>query len=138
MKISIDRLKTERKITLEYKDFQFQNKDLREHTIDPLIVKLNISLIGNENVKLEGELEGNFELVCDRCCEKFLQYKKTKINIICEIEKDEIADKVIHIDTKIKDIVLSNFPMKILCNENCKGICYVCGVNLNKEKCKCK
>ncbi len=28
-------------------------------------------------------------------------------------------------------------PMKYLCSEDCKGLCPVCGKNLNYEKCGC-
>ncbi|MCX8074043.1 MAG: DUF177 domain-containing protein [Clostridia bacterium] len=137
MKISIDRLKIERKIELEYQDSQFQDKGLREHTLGPLNIKVNITLVGNENVRLVGEIEGEFELVCDRCCENFLQHKIIKVDTIFEIEKNELENRIIYIDSKIRDMVLVDFPMKTLCSNNCNGICLKCGVNLNKEKCKC-
>jgi len=28
--------------------------------------------------------------------------------------------------------------MKRLCNEDCKGLCYKCGIDLNKNTCDCK
>lgn len=138
MKISIDRLKIERKISLEYKDSQLEDTSLREHTIGPLSVKVVISIVGNENVKLEGEIEGDFELVCDRCCENFLQHNVIKVDNIFEIEKKEFEERMIHIDFRIKELVLSYFPIKILCNNFCKGICIKCGTNLNKQGCRCK
>jgi hypothetical protein len=45
MKISIDRIKKEKKVVLEYEDEQFQNKDQREATKGPLKLKLVLSLI---------------------------------------------------------------------------------------------
>ena len=30
-----------------------------------------------------------------------------------------------------------NLPMKVLCKEDCKGICNRCGANLNLETCDC-
>lgn len=138
MKISIDRLKIERKISLEYKDSQLEDTTLREHTLGPLDIRLVINLVGNENFKLEGEIEGEFELICDRCCDSFLQHTKIKVDTILEIEKKELEERNIYIDSRIKELVLSNFPMKILCSNLCKGICLKCGVNLNKQECKCK
>jgi uncharacterized protein len=29
-------------------------------------------------------------------------------------------------------------PMKPLCSEGCKGLCAMCGTNLNKGSCDCK
>ena len=30
-----------------------------------------------------------------------------------------------------------NLPQKVLCDEDCKGLCPKCGANLNKETCSC-
>jgi len=137
MKISIDRIKKEKKVVLEYEDEQFQNKNQREATKGPLKLKLVLSLIGDENIRIKGEIEGDFLFTCDRCCDKFLQHKEIKFDEIFELEKKEITERLVYLDNKIKDIVFTNFPIKILCSDNCKGICLGCGVNLNKDKCKC-
>jgi uncharacterized protein len=137
MKISIDRIKKEKEVYLDYEDDQFQNKQLRESTRDPLKIKFVISLVGNTNVRIKGEIEGIFELVCDRCADSFLQNKKIELDEIFELSKKELSDRLVDLDSKVRDIVVMSFPIKILCNENCKGICLGCGVNLNKEKCKC-
>ena len=39
-------------------------------------------------------------------------------------------------DLIYSDIVL-NWPMKILCREDCKGICRICGKDLNTGECGC-
>jgi uncharacterized protein len=137
MKISIDRIKKEKEVYLDYEDDQFQNKQLRESTRGPLKIKFVISLVGNTNVRIKGEIEGIFELVCDRCADSFLQNKKIELDEIFELSKKELSDRLVDLDSKVRDIVVMSFPIKILCNENCKGICLGCGVNLNKEKCKC-
>jgi len=36
-----------------------------------------------------------------------------------------------------EQFVLS-LPMKPLCSEGCKGLCPVCGTNLNRNTCDCK
>ena len=41
------------------------------------------------------------------------------------------------IDGLINNEILLNWPMKVLCNESCKGICKVCGKNLNEGDCGC-
>jgi len=30
-----------------------------------------------------------------------------------------------------------SIPMKLLCREDCQGICPGCGANLNQEACRC-
>ena len=42
------------------------------------------------------------------------------------------------VDKLIYGEILVNWPMKVLCKEDCKGICKVCGMNLNKGDCNCQ
>ncbi|MGB9809870.1 MAG: YceD family protein, partial [Caldanaerobacter sp.] len=34
--------------------------------------------------------------------------------------------------------VILSLPMKFLCKEDCKGLCPICGTNLNYGSCSCK
>lgn len=137
MKISIDRIKKEKNVVLSYEDEQFIKKDVEYQTIGPLKVNITLSLAGEENVRIKGQIEGQFNLTCDRCCTEFIENKKLYIDEIIELEKKEIIEHMVELDTKIRDIVLISFPVKLLCDSECKGICLGCGVNLNKEACKC-
>ena len=38
----------------------------------------------------------------------------------------------------VDDAIAINAPVNFLCDEDCKGICVGCGVNLNDGDCKCK
>ncbi len=40
-------------------------------------------------------------------------------------------------DKLIYGEILVHWPMKVLCREDCRGICRVCGMNLNKGDCGC-
>ncbi len=37
----------------------------------------------------------------------------------------------------IRQEIVLNMPLKLLCREDCKGICAGCGADLNEEKCRC-
>ena len=49
----------------------------------------------------------------------------------------EIHDGTLDIDEAIIESVIINFPTKILCSEECKGLCPKCGINLNTGSCTC-
>ena len=34
--------------------------------------------------------------------------------------------------------IIEKLPNMILCSPNCKGLCYICGANLNETECKCE
>lgn len=137
MKISIEKIRKEIKIDLSYEDRQFEKNNIRESPKDVLQVNFTLSLAGEKNLSIKGEIKGNFKLTCERCCEDFITYKKIGVDDIFELTNKELSEKVVDIGEKVKEIVLASSPMKILCKEDCKGICSSCGVNLNKETCKC-
>jgi uncharacterized protein len=93
----------------------------------------------------------NTKLICDRCTAEFeneissgycMVYlfgeeipdhdkKKVEINYIHpETEKIDISNDV-------RDYAMLAVPMKKLCNEECRGLCYHCGKNLNEGECNC-
>lgn len=47
------------------------------------------------------------------------------------------ADKI-DISNDLREFALLAIPMKKLCKEDCKGLCYKCGADLNKEQCTCQ
>ena len=40
-------------------------------------------------------------------------------------------------DALLRNEISLNWPVKILCREDCKGLCPVCGRNLNEGDCGC-
>ena len=48
-----------------------------------------------------------------------------------------VISKTLDIDRLVLDELFTIIPMNVLCKEDCKGICKVCGTNLNKSTCNC-
>ena len=64
-----------------------------------------------------------------------------------QMEEDDDEDIIIYYDTKnseleIEESILASIdlsrPMSSICGENCKGLCSMCGIDLNVESCDCK
>lgn len=56
-----------------------------------------------------------------------------------EVEYDQLVDgKKIDLTSLCQATLALAFPYITLCQEDCKGLCPQCGVNLNKETCDCK
>ena len=55
------------------------------------------------------------------------------------------SEGVLHVDTRqmldlsdvLRQYLLTDEPLKVLCREDCLGLCPECGADLNTEKCKC-
>lgn len=79
---------------------------------------------------------------CDRCLKEFEQdYEYSFCHTLvrsCNTDNDEYVvcgDNTLDLnELAVSDILLS-LPTKILCREDCKGLCFVCGADLNEGSC---
>ena len=97
-------------------------------------------------VTLEYDVNLCYEGYCDRCAEEIeenlnFSFEHTLVLSLNDEENDDlmlIEDLHFEVDPlAIEDIFLS-LPTKILCSEDCKGLCTSCGKNLNHGECDCK
>ncbi|MBU1147145.1 MAG: DUF177 domain-containing protein, partial [Candidatus Omnitrophica bacterium] len=44
---------------------------------------------------------------------------------------------ILEIDDDIRQEIILDSPMKVVCRPDCKGLCPNCGQNLNVGKCEC-
>ena len=45
---------------------------------------------------------------------------------------------VIDISEDVRQTILLAVPLKLLCRDDCRGLCAGCGANLNTEACRCE
>ena len=97
-------------------------------------------------VSVNAKAEFTLNLTCDRCAVGF----DRKFSVPCEHVlvtelNDESNDELIVVDSLHYDIeplisedVLLSLPNKVLCREDCLGICHRCGKDLNDGPCDCE
>lgn len=109
-----------------------------------------------EIFKIDGEkaidirISYNYNEICHRCLKPTTNKIKTILSgkLVNGREESDIEyqgyDELFYYDDEILDIkehilnqVILSFPMKSLCNSNCKGLCYTCGADLNNTSCNC-
>lgn len=86
------------------------------------------------------------DTICDRCCKPILMEKVVPFSCMLaeELAGDESDDIVLLQDGKadVGDLARTAFILgmdtKILCSEDCQGLCPQCGANLNLGPCSCK
>lgn len=104
----------------------------------------------NKQIVLNGNLYLKYKSPCSRCLEDVSQELNPVLNLILvpesndkefEFENDTIvcsySGNTIDITDYLSEVVSLSLPVKILCDEKCKGLCSNCGTDLNKEKCEC-
>lgn len=98
-------------------------------------------------VYLDISVSFQFEGVCDRCAEevsKDMSFNLNKIlvsSLANDVDYDDyivVENGVLDLDELVTEEVQLFLPSKMLCNDDCKGLCYKCGKNLNYGKCDCK
>lgn len=118
-------------------------------------VTLQMTNRENKRLLISGEVKLVVNIPCDRCLEevpttlhfeidKEIPLQEDSIKVTSEEDDKEMDDTDyligfdLDVDKLIYREILVNWPMKVLCKEDCKGICKVCGHNLNKGECGCQ
>lgn len=119
----------------------------------PIVSKSPISLIienqGDRKVHIEGREDLEILIPCSRCLEEVKTSLKLKFERELDLNKAEAQavetlDEHNYLDGYNLDVdklvygeTLLNWPSRVLCREDCKGLCKVCGQNLNQGTCNC-
>lgn len=112
-------------------------------------VSVVLQNLGTRKIHVEVRADLSLKVPCDRCL------KEVIVPIAVDFSKDfdlkqseeqliEDSDECSYligydfdVDKLICEELLIGFPMKVLCKEDCKGICKVCGADLNESDCGC-
>lgn len=110
-------------------------------------VKINGTVSNKASVvSLNLFIEYTFAAPCDRCGVD-TEHNHTVIVdklLATAIERQEsdtiitVPDMKLDVDEFVYSEVILDLPSKHLCNDNCKGICFKCGKNLNEGECGCE
>lgn len=89
-------------------------------------------------------------LECSRCLDLYPQelefsyeevYTEEPFRIIGKLTEEDfkytIENNMVNVSKSVRENIIINLPIKPLCREDCKGLCPICGKNLNREKCNC-
>ncbi|MDK9708797.1 MAG: DUF177 domain-containing protein [Desulforhopalus sp.] len=114
-----------------------------------------VSRQDKETVVLKGEMDGRYNLVCDRCGEVFEKRLLSEFSYLVTTRQEDdfesveqecsdedaltlyLAEPVIEVEEILREQALLAVPVKNVCSEECRGICAGCGVVLSRETCRC-
>ncbi|MBR1701322.1 MAG: DUF177 domain-containing protein [Lachnospiraceae bacterium] len=135
-------------IALEMTEFSNGSDTCRVKEKSP--VHLTFANIGEGKAHIEGSGSLVLAAVCDRCLTEVdlpitLSFDRVVLSpeAAAEDEDAEADDQLfmdgyqLDVEAFVHDEIIVNWPVKILCKEDCKGVCPVCGQNLNERECGC-
>lgn len=98
------------------------------------------------SIKTEGKVI--LDIPCDRCLtsvetevsyvvDEIVDFSDNASEDEAKEEKDYIGGYELDVDKLVFGEILISMPGKTLCTPDCKGLCFVCGNNLNIKECNC-
>ena len=97
---------------------------------------------------MTGSLHTTIHGVCDRCASDFDRFVEFPLDVVLvtELTNEENEDEWVFplegdsadLDDIVRTVFVLNLDSKLLCDEDCKGLCCRCGKNLNDGPCSCQ
>lgn len=134
-------------VTSGLKEFSFNGNVYVAENIDDFVLTLKNE--GKRRANISGKCKVTLKMLCDRCLDEVKKDFTATIDEIIDMaifESDKIDeinelnylyDCNIDMDALLEKELMSLVPVQVLCKDDCKGLCKVCGKNLNYESCDC-
>ena len=97
---------------------------------------------------MTGSIETTIHGTCDRCATAFDREIEFPIDVVLvtELANEENEDEWVFplegdsadLDDIVRTVFVLNLDSKLLCKEDCQGLCCRCGKNLNDGPCNCQ
>ena len=97
---------------------------------------------------MTGSIRTTIHGICDRCAAEFDRDIDFPIDVVLvtEFANEENEDEWVFplegdsadLDDIVRTVFVLNLDSKLLCSEDCKGLCHRCGKNLNNGPCNCQ
>ncbi len=97
---------------------------------------------------MTGQIQTTIHGICDRCTSSFDREIVFPIDVVLvtELADEENEDEWVFplegdsadLDDIVRTVFVLNLDSKLLCKEDCKGLCHRCGKNLNDGPCNCQ
>ena len=97
---------------------------------------------------MTGSIETTIHGTCDRCATEFDREIVFPIDVVLvtELANEENEDEWVFplegdsadLDDIVRTVFVLNLDSKLLCKEDCQGLCCRCGKNLNDGPCSCQ
>ena len=145
MRINIKQLRSGEVSSLPF-EFKTDISDIEPTMASEVTISGEVRVLAGV-LLLSMKAEGERNLVCDRCAKEFKRVTSVPFEscIVDHLDNDTDEDDFIVCEGDELDlselavsIFILGFDSKNLCSEECKGLCQICGANLNEQACNCK
>jgi len=155
MRIELDKLEEHGgKFTRLYEANELSLDDPEVRLVEPAQISARVRLEGKD-AELQGKLLAKLEVVCGRCLqpvelpvsaefhERFVRAVSWASEEQHEVQAEDLNISVfdgeaIELDDVVREELLLAVPVNVLCREDCRGLCPICGIDRNMSSCQCE
>jgi uncharacterized protein len=127
-----------REFPFEFKSFTFED----DFTVWNLTGKLSLARTMN-GIRALADFSADTDAECGRCVEPFKESLHTEFEEIFTFENRPLSEEEetiredgnIDFEALIREYLILSLPIKPVCSPDCKGLCIICGQNLNEQDC---
>ena len=113
-------------------------------------VHVLVTHVKNKELQIQAETRFFVVIPCDRCLTDVEEEFTLRIHKLVDLdtadaelregfdESDYIDGYYLDVDKMLYNEILIGWPTKVLCRNDCKGMCNVCGQNPNEGTCDCE
>jgi len=119
--------------------------------VTPVHVAAKATSTGHSAILVEGKARAEFRAECHRCLREFIFDVETEFQEqYCKepyrpssgqgSEQDEVLTyngDFVDISKEVNSLLALSIPIQLVCSSECRGLCHICGKNLNDGECSC-
>src|SRR5574344_1595440 len=123
-------------------ELEISSKDLE--VVGPVRFTGTITNAGDV-LLLQGKVTATVKRVCGRCLEEFTATSTAEVlekyypagTVATEADALVYEGDLVDVAAALRESLVLAEPLQVLCKEDCKGLCPVCGANRNLHPCTC-
>ena len=98
-------------------------------------------------VSISAEAKFDYATACARCNKPILRHATVPVRhvLVTELSEEDdsdeyivVEDRKLDVDALVSEDVYLSIPYRLLCRPDCKGLCAICGADLNEGPCSCE
>ncbi len=131
-------------VSLDLSDLRFGNCNPVSESVDAEGIIRNTAGV----LMMKGSIRTCIHGICDRCAASFDRDMEVPIDVVVvtELADEDNEDEWVFplegdsadLEDIVRTVFVLNMESKLLCKEDCKGLCCRCGANLNEGPCTCQ
>ncbi|MBN2048453.1 MAG: DUF177 domain-containing protein [Anaerolineaceae bacterium] len=135
-------------LRLDYGDSRDFDFEFSRIILSPELTLINFKGVATfvrtrQGILVQGDFEAWIDQDCVRCLEPFSYKLHTTFDELYAINEYNMtesellvpADGLIDLAPLVREYLTMEIPIQPICDSDCKGLCKICGANLNLESC---